>query len=387
VNTSRSFVTTKQFTEASAKWNSILSSGENICLVFPHLSDHKSRLYQWIQITESKKFFPIQIDAVEVNFDEKEVFEKYIINQLPESSQSKTLNDSLKKFNRQLVLVIIEGESLFADKNYKLLFFIQNLLVLNNNVLSLIAFEENVYQHASLMHTYDKLFQNILYYSLYEDSEMAIFVEHLCKSWSLKIPAKTKQQLITSSGGSFWLAIEACRDYRDTKTWNANTSGFRRRLEILAKSFSDKEAIILASLSRSKLHKNIDEYNYLKNTGFITKGDKLRIPFLDPFLRMQLQPMETLEIKKDQVFLRGTIVTHAFSPTEYSVLNLFISKPNNSISRDEIATAIWPNNTEEHYSTWAIDQAIKRLRDRLVSLGLAPTIISSVRGVGYEYRV
>lgn len=387
MNIGRPFIITKQFTQACAKWDSILSSGENVCLIFPHLSDRQSRLYQWIQITKSKKFFPIRINVAEVNFDEKEIFEKHIISQLPKSSQSKTLTESLNKLNKQLVLVIVEGESLFADKNYKLLFSLQDLLVLNRNVLSLVAFEENVYQQASLMHIYNKLFQNVSYYPLYKDSEIAIFVEHLCKSWSMKIPPNTKKQIITASGGSFWLAIEACRDYRDTKSWNANSSGFRRRLEILAKSFSEKEAITLASLSRSKLHKNIDEYNYLKNTGFITKGEKLRIPFLDPFLRIQLQPMETLEIKKDQVFLRGTIVTHAFSPTEYSVLRLFISKPNNSISRDEIATAIWPNNTDEHYSAWAIDQAIKRLRDRLVSLGLAPTIISSVRGVGYEYRI
>ena len=71
---------------------------------------------------------------------------------------------------------------------------------------------------------------------------------------------------------------------------------------------------------------------------------------------------------------------------KYSLLKLFISRPNAPIDRDTISKIIWPTNTEQYYSQWAIDQAIKRLRDRLVSLRLPPTVISSVRGVGYEYR-
>jgi OmpR family two-component system bacitracin resistance response regulator BceR len=76
-----------------------------------------------------------------------------------------------------------------------------------------------------------------------------------------------------------------------------------------------------------------------------------------------------------------------FSRKEYNVLKLLLEQKEKIVSRDAVGATLWPINTEKHYSDWAIDQLIARLRQRLTELSLPPKMIQSVRGKGYKLSI
>lgn len=378
---------TNQYRQSIRTWETMLKLGENICLIFPYLSDRQSRIHQWQEDLDRKAFYPIEIDFSINHFDELGEFEAYIISKLPDTWKKADLNSSLKKTDKQIVLIITNGESLTNPHNYKALSVLQKILTSHaGKLLSLVTFESNVYLNIPSMYSYNKLFQNIIYYPLYEGADINLFIQYLCVKWQMKMPSPIRKSIMSASGGSFWLTKEACRNYRDSGKWNTDSEGFYDRLILLSKTFSEKEIDILISLPFVRSYEQSDEYKYLKNTGFITQKNQSRNPLLLAILQSKKQPKNLLELKDNEILFKGVSINQILSPTEFSVLKLFLSEPNTEISRDKIASRIWPTSTEEHYSSWAIDQAVKRLRDRLVSLNLPPTIISSVRGVGYEYR-
>lgn len=383
----QALVETIQFKNAFNKWESILKLGENICVIFPYLSDRQSRVYQLSQLLDKSLYYPISINLSMYSLDDAEEFEAHIISLLPQEWQATSLHACLEKINKRIVLIVADGETLVDLRNYKVMSFIQNILTSHmGEICSFIAFEQDIYQKIPSMYSYNKLFQNVFYYPLYDSSDTNLFVRYLCAKWKMKMPSPIRKSIVFACGGSFWLTKEACRNYRDTNVWNTTSEGFYHRLTLLGQVFSEKEVIVLNSLPYIKSLEKSQEYKHLKKIGIVTEDNKLRIPLLLPILKSRIRPENLVEIKDGEIFLKGVSLTQVLSPTEFSVLKLFLSEPNTPISRDKIANVIWPNNTEEHYSSWAIDQTIKRLRDRLVSLRLPPTIISSVRGVGYEYR-
>lgn len=387
MNNPEALVVTNQYKEQIKKWGSILKLGENICAVFPYLSDRQSRIHQWHQEIDSKIFEAIEIDFSINHFDDLEIFENYILSLLPAKRKNKDLDTTLQNSKKKVLLIITNGESLIIPHNHKLLSFLQKLLTSHSGkVLSFVAFESNIYLTIPLIYNYNKLFQNIIYYPLYKDDDINLFIQYLCTKWKMKMASPIRKSIVSASGGSIWLAKEACRNFRDLKIWDINHQGFKGRIDLLSKMFSNKEMEILNSLPNIKQYKNLDEYKYLKNTGFITDKNQSRNKILTDNISLTFKSSNLLELKNNEVLLKGVSINQIFSPKELSVLVLFLSKPNTPLTRDEIAIAIWPKNTETHFSSWAIDQLVKRLRDRLVSLKLSHTLITSVRGVGYEYR-
>lgn len=379
---------TEQYKKEVAKWEKILDHGENICVMFYYLSDRKTRITQWADSMNKKRYYPISLNFNLYHYDEYEELENFIIRNLPQENQKNDLKLSLNSIKKHVVLIITDGESLIDYHNYRMMSFLQEILNANKGkISSFIAFEKNIYQQMDSFYGYNKLFQNILFYPLYSTDDSNLIVEYLCKKWKMKMSSSIRNSIISATGGSFWLIKEACRNYRDMKKWSIESEGYQTRLNLLSKIFSDKEIAILNSLPLTKSFEKLKEYEFLKKTGYITKENKLSIKPLAPLLKLRIKSENNLEIKDEEILLRGVSITQMLSPTEYAILKLLISRANIPMSRDNIAKVIWPNNTEEHYSSWAIDQAVKRLRDRLITLHLPPTIISSVRGVGYEYRI
>lgn len=72
------------------------------------------------------------------------------------------------------------------------------------------------------------------------------------------------------------------------------------------------------------------------------------------------------------------------SPREFEVLQVFLQEPDRVFTRDEICERIWER--EHEYDTRTVEIFIMRLRKKL-DLGTgAPSLIETVRGVGYVLR-
>lgn len=72
------------------------------------------------------------------------------------------------------------------------------------------------------------------------------------------------------------------------------------------------------------------------------------------------------------------------TPTEYSIIKLFIENPGKAFSRDEILNLIW--GYDFMGDTKIVDVNIRRLRSKIEDDSRNPYYIETVWGVGYRWR-
>lgn len=66
---------------------------------------------------------------------------------------------------------------------------------------------------------------------------------------------------------------------------------------------------------------------------------------------------------------------------EVGMLNLFLERENQYVTRDEIAQILWGKLWQEKYSDWALDKSVSRLRRSLIS---KTHQLITVKGIGYS---
>jgi hypothetical protein len=381
-----SLIVTKQYDEASKRWNSALGHGESACVIFPYLSDRQIRIKQFIDSVDSSKLIPIVIDLSLRSIDEFDDLKNNLNQLLPENIRKETFNISLKDRKEVFVLVVGDGESLLKPENDQILEMLQRLMLEQENLVMLSAFETDIFSKHINVSKYDLIFQNIFYYPLYDDETVMEFVGFLFQLWQAKIPQPIRKTITYNSGGSFWLAKEACRIYRENGEWSKDSPTFQFRINSIIRTLNEEEKTIISACPHLNNYQEHEVFKHLKKIGMIDENNQSRIPEVGRIIGERIEKENSFEMEAGDILLKGISMYNVLSATEFSLLKFFMKKPNMAISRDEIAKVLWPSDTENRYSEWAIDQAVKRLRDRLVSLRLSPTIIRSVRGVGYEFR-
>lgn len=374
INKPYNFVTTKQYSEHSQKWLKWLNCNESVAVIFPYLNDRPLRFQQFIsQLNDQKDINPIIFDPNIDYLDEFGDLEDFL-----------TAREVPGKIS---LMVICNADSLFLPQNLKYFDLIQRYRSQNlANFNLFMTFESNVNTKISNFYSYNLLFQNVDYYPLYSDQDLSEFLTYLASKWDFTLTPKLSKQLLYTCSGSFWLAKEAMRIIRDVGDFDPAGSTFISRINSLSGSFNTNEQTILLHAPKLTKYSSSPDYLHLLKTGFITSDQNLRIALLQAPLQHLFNTKHRLQVIDNDIYLDSTNVTHILSKNENSILKGLMQKPNTAFTRDEIATLLWPTDTEEHYSAWAIDQAAKRLRDKLVKLGLPPSAINSIRGVGYEYK-
>lgn len=97
------------------------------------------------------------------------------------------------------------------------------------------------------------------------------------------------------------------------------------------------------------------------------------------------QSVQALEInhKTRQVIIRNETVK--LTKTEFQLLQLFLSHPDQTLSREFIEKQIWWDSQLYTHSR-ALDVHIQRLRKKIESSPETPELIITVTGVGYKFR-
>jgi hypothetical protein len=85
-----------------------------------------------------------------------------------------------------------------------------------------------------------------------------------------------------------------------------------------------------------------------------------------------------------RVWLAETELDPPLSPPQFRLLELLYIHSDRVVSRDEIASYVWPGTHGVGVSDQAIDALIRRLRDRLFVLDREHTYIITVRGHGFR---
>ncbi len=90
-----------------------------------------------------------------------------------------------------------------------------------------------------------------------------------------------------------------------------------------------------------------------------------------------------INFKSRTVAVRGENVK--LTKTEYELLELFVSYPDEVLSREFIQQQIW-RDSQLYQTSRAVDVHIQRLRKKIESEMDNPVYISTITGVGYKFR-
>ena len=95
-------------------------------------------------------------------------------------------------------------------------------------------------------------------------------------------------------------------------------------------------------------------------------------------------PVLTIFSRSREVWLRNQVIDPPLSKKEFDILNLLSQNQGQICSKDEIASAGWPERTAGDVKDQDVEQYIRRLRVKLEDNPSSPSLIVTVHGSGYK---
>lgn len=397
-------VTTIQYQEEREKWLTEVARGDNVAILFFPKTDRFRRMNQLLEDKLFlKQFFgkttrylfqvsDFNVSLVEDRYDMQE----HIARQLNLSnltSTPQTFDQWMMYFNSytiRLVLILFEGEKYLKEENKHILSILYTLTTEFSPMLSCMSFYEVDITHPTflpIVFSAKDLFENIFWYPLYSDDDILVFIKYLQKKWNMRIDSKTEQKIITACGGHLWLVKESVRELLNTGSWSIEEEGMRFRVDSIYHSLLNSEQKTLRSVitnAKRFTQEELHSKTYLEKMSLLREG-ACAMGLLHRYIVQHEHNSADLILTDGSISLNQVPLEGFFSRKEYRVLKALLERKGQVVSRNDIASFIWPTKTEEHYSDWAIDQLFARLRRRLIELTLSPQIIQAVRGKGYRF--
>ena len=129
----------------------------------------------------------------------------------------------------------------------------------------------------------------------------------------------------------------------------------------------------------------ISSLNYFRETNLISDSThpSFNCRLFKEFVQAKALEEKSLQFVDGQLMIAGVNVTGTFSHQDIALLTKLITNKNRVIERNKLGAEIWGS---QEYSDWSLDQAISRLRKRLITMGLPGNLIKSIRGKGLCYQ-
>lgn len=302
---------------------------------------------------------------------------------LLEDSEDFKLQDL--NLNETNIFLLVGADCLLKEKLSFLSFF--NDLTKKNTPPSLIFFfRQNITYPWTLekLSPYQYLLQNLYYYPAYKEKDQKQFLYYLEQKFKITIPTKVKNMICDECGGNFWLIKEAVRYFAKTKDSKGifDHEEMNFRLQVLYNELEDKEKEAIKKIVREEQFLTDEDRivaDYFKKMNF-------SFPILNKFIAKQIAKEKTITLNKDKrIVVNSVVVDHFFSRKERAALRYFLSQKQKIISRDEIAAAVW--GEDNSYSDWALDQFIRRLRNKYKKIGLKDDLVKTVKIKGFLFNI
>lgn len=403
------FLATQQYETEAAKWLLSVKRGENASVLFVPKTDRFVRLGQLMndQKLLKKAFGDPQIYILQqVNFDAHDIEElgdlqsliAARVNASKPYTTAFTFNQivmRLKKANQILVLFIVEAEKYLVSEGKQVLSLLSQLTEEFGDYIRIISFFEADITHTSLLSTLPaspQLYENVFYYPLYSRDHTLNFIQLLQHYWNMSktITAKEAEKIYEACGGHFWLVKEAVRAVMNNGRWDSDQEGMLFRLRTIYNLLIPSEKDLLVKIASHKHTFSPEEQlsiQYLSKMRIIDGEKKLSIGLFIDYVREHLEFSGELILKEKQLYLNQVPIDRMFSREEGRVIKYLVKQKNVLVSRDEIAKQVWPVNTQDQYSDWAIDQLMTRIRKRIQEISIPPRLLQVVRGKGYIFKI
>jgi len=306
------------------------------------------------------------------------------------------LVDELARQGYDIGLFVSHVASLLTETNLQPLIDLE-LLVRTSKNLSVIMFSERDITHPAFNKLGDKcsfLFDHIIYYPLYSETDSRQFLAHYANQWDFSLPEKSVAELIDACGGYLWLLHQAERTLRDNPTMHLSDAFsdtvLLRKLEIIWSKFSPLEQKIIRNVHLGTITEKetlSHEFEYLIKIRAIVKKDNsfiLGIPLLSKVLERESR-LETVKSVRDHILIGKKDITAMFSRQEKQFLLVLLASKKKILTRDTMATAIWGASWEEKYSDWAIDKLAHRVRAKLLRAGAPRDLFKTIKRKGFMF--
>lgn len=356
----------------------IIKTGEPGSILFPPNTGKSNRLINNFIENNKSRFNNLHIVRFDFTFYEIEEF----------ADLHDILQKEIKKAKRKKVVFFMTNvQTLIFDKNYNILNSMIDMQEKNQHIQFIFLFNIDITHPDIARNIRSSLLSYIAYYPFYNREDTLGLISYQANKWDISIDDEQKEELADNCGGYFWLVKQALICFKDNSQLRIEDilryEGVAIALEQLYTSLLASEREVLQDIIFGhKIQGQLVEHSlhYLEKIELI-KDHKITIPFLASYLKNRLPKTKT-EIIDNHILINSINVDNQFSRKEKKLFRVLIEKKNHLIPRDELAKAIWPINTENYYSDWAVDRLMARLRQRIKSLGITE-LIKTVRNHGY----
>lgn len=371
----------KETTEAMfSDWLKVIERHECASIISLPFFDRHYRVPQFLE--ENKKLLPKGLTVASLIFQSREEF----LGELKKHRPSR---------NGRTLIFVMNAERLLTappDIFPKLQEFV---LTPYRQTSLFFFFERNILYHefASFHRLCPVLIQNIFVQPLYLQEDIYHFLRHMEGLYGVNVGEPPRQEILKACGGYIYLSTQALRRIHSGKDTQFSKDEFLElRLHSIWAGFTQKEQETLKQIvfAEKKDHpQEIVDYFYKSGLVEIKKGElTLTVPILGEYIKKQFRDAYTLEMnEKEELTFNSVNVSTLFSGRERYVLKYFLNHPHEQVSREQVGEVLFGKEAwEEKGSDWALDQAMKRLRNRLKSLGNHSLQIETVKGKGFIWK-
>ena len=126
-----------------------------------------------------------------------------------------------------------------------------------------------------------------------------------------------------------------------------------------------------------------DEIQVALSVRLLFVGAEATLPLTQEMLRVT-QPGLRLNKSQRQVWVNGVVLDPPLSLSQYRLLEILWEHKGKIVTREEVIAAVWPESDEAGITEQAIDELVRRLRDRLAEVDREHEYLVTVRGHGFR---
>lgn len=300
--------------------------------------------------------------------------------------------DALRHPTKYTVFLVLDAEWLLTAAPHLATHFQEYVLRPYRNVSFLFFFEHNLTLYSHLTHQCLALIQNVITQPLYGREAIDHFIQHMGMVYGATFTKSNRERVWEQCGGYIWLTTEAIRNLHKKGALAFDHPEMKMRLKAIWDGFSDEEQGVLRTIVRRQAVEDEQRHclEYFQRTKLVSEMDgKLRIvvPILARYIQENDASEPVLRLNEIGEIVSGaTRVTAIFTKKQQNLIRYLLAHKKEVIARETAARLLWGEAHEETYSDWGLDQAMKRLRVKLSSLGVGGPLIRTVKGRGYMYQ-
>lgn len=324
----------------------------------------------------------IKIDPDIFPFDNFKGFDKFI----------KTQAGSGKKN----YVVLVSNADYLLTKFHEVLGYINSYAINNSNTSFLFFFEKNITlpEIYRKIDSYPVLLQNIITTPPYEPSDIDNFIRYKEEVFGITLPAAIIDRIKHNCGKRLGLITQCMRYYsltRDEKNIFDHDE-LNLKVKLIWDELENSEKKLLMKIVKREYDFTPEEKDIIDHflkIRWLEKSKKnmfkLTITLLTHLIEKKLAKKASIALNPDRkITINDVVVDDFFSRRERKLIRNLLKEKNKTISREYVGNTLWDD--EGAYTDWALDQAIRRLRNKFFKLGISKDIIKTRKNSGFIFQ-